>query len=125
MTVGAALTAGVLGRCPRCGDGRLFAGYLKLAPACRACGADFTMADVGDGATVFVILIVGAFVVPAALVAQLAYGWPVWASAALAAALTLGLSLALLPVAKGVLFTLQWTHKAGEGRVDGGAGGPD
>lgn len=76
------------------------------------------MADVGDGATVFVILCVGALAVPAAFVAQFGFHWAPWASVGLAALLTLALSLALLPVAKGVLFTLQWAHKAGEGRVD-------
>ncbi len=76
------------------------------------------MADVGDGATVFVILIVGALVVPVAFVMQMVFHWAPWASAVLACVLTLILSLVLLPVAKGVLFTLQWTHKAGEGRVE-------
>lgn len=117
MSVASAFRAGVFGRCPRCGEGALFSGYLRLAPRCGSCDADFTMADVGDGATVFVILIVGALVVPVAFVLQFAFGWPVWASAGLAGALTLGLSLALLPVVKGVLFALQWTHKSGEGRV--------
>jgi uncharacterized protein (DUF983 family) len=45
MSVASALRAGVLGRCPRCGEGKLFASYLKLAPACASCRADFTMAD--------------------------------------------------------------------------------
>ena len=76
------------------------------------------MADIGDGATVFVILIVGALVVPVAFILQMAFHWAPWASAVLACALTVILSLVLLPVAKGVLFALQWTHKAGEGRVE-------
>ena len=117
MSVAGAVLAGIRGRCPRCGEGRLYLRYLRLADACNACGADFTMADIGDGAAVFVILIVGALVVPVAFVMQFAFHWSPWASAALACALTLVLSAALLPIAKGVLFTLQWTHKAGEGRV--------
>jgi uncharacterized protein (DUF983 family) len=114
--VAAAIRAGLRGRCPRCGEGALFEHYLKLAPACTRCGADFRMADIGDGATVFVILIVGALAVPTALVAQFGFHWPLWASFALACAATVGLSLWLLPLTKGLLFTLQWTHKAGEGR---------
>ena len=116
MTVANAVLAGIRGRCPRCGEGRLFARYLRLADKCGACGADFSMADVGDGATVFVILIVGALVVPVAFIMQFAFHWPPWASAVLASVLTLLFSAVLLPIAKGVLFTLQWTHKAGEGR---------
>ena len=118
MSVGAAIAAGLHGRCPRCGKGALFSGYLKLAPACATCGADFSMADLGDGATVFVILIVGALAVPAAFVAQFGFGWPPLAGAGLAVVLALVLTLWLLPAAKGVLFTLQWTHKAGEGRAE-------
>ena len=76
------------------------------------------MADVGDGAAVFVILIVGALGVPVAFVAQFVFGWTPWASVGLAVALTLVLALLLLPVTKGVLFTLQWLHKAGEGRTE-------
>jgi uncharacterized protein (DUF983 family) len=118
LNASAAALAGVRGRCPRCGKGKLFSGYLRLAQRCNACDADFTMADVGDGATVFVILIVGALVVPVAFVMQIAFHWPPWSSAVLAGVLTLLLCLVLLPVAKGVLFALQWAHKAGEGRVE-------
>lgn len=118
MTVAGAFRAGARGRCPQCGAGRLFDGYLRFAPRCAACGEDFRTADVGDGATVFVILVVGAVAVPAAFILQFGFGWPVWASVGLAGGLTLGLSLLLLPPAKGVLFALQWAHKAGAGRID-------
>jgi uncharacterized protein (DUF983 family) len=106
------------GRCPKCARGPLFSSYLKLAPRCTQCGADFSMADVGDGATVFVILIVGALAVPVAFIAQFAFGMGPLASAGLAVAAALALSLALLPATKGVLFALQWAHRAGEGRAD-------
>jgi uncharacterized protein (DUF983 family) len=116
--VGAALRAGVLGRCPKCGQGSLFAKYLRIADACGACGADFTMADSGDGPTVFVILIVGALAVPFVMVLQFAFAWPLWAVGIAGLAFTLGLCFALLPVFKGVLFTLQWAHGAREGRLE-------
>jgi uncharacterized protein (DUF983 family) len=113
----AALGRGVRGRCPACGKGKLFSGLLRLRPACDQCGADFSMADVGDGAAVFVILIVGALVVPVGMVVQLGFGWSAFATIALASALTIALCLFLLPAAKGALFALQWAHKAGEGRT--------
>lgn len=116
--VGAAIRAGVLGRCPKCGQGRLYATYLKIADACPQCGADFTMADSGDGPTVFVILIVGALVVPLIFVLQFAFHWPLWAVGAAGVIATLGLTFALLPVFKSVLFTLQWAHGAREGRLE-------
>jgi uncharacterized protein (DUF983 family) len=116
--VGAALRAGVLGRCPKCGQGRLYAKYLRIADRCGACGADFSIADSGDGPAVFVILVVGALAVPFVLVLQLGFGWPLWAVGVAGLLFTLGLSLALLPVFKGVLFTLQWAHGAREGRLE-------
>jgi uncharacterized protein (DUF983 family) len=115
--VGAAIRAGVLGRCPKCGKGRLYASYLRLADKCGACGADFSMADSGDGAIVFVILVVGALAVPFVLVLQLAFGLPLWFVALSGLVFVAGLSLVLLPVFKGVLFTLQWVHGAREGRL--------
>ena len=116
--VGAAIRAGVLGRCPKCGQGALYAKYLKIADRCGACGADFSMADSGDGPTVFVILVVGALVVPLIFVLQFAFQWPLWAVGLAGLVATLGFTLALLPVFKGVLFTLQWTHGAREGRLE-------
>ena len=54
---------GLRGRCPRCGEGRLFHGFLSLRPACERCGLDYGFADAGDGPAVFVILIGGFIVV--------------------------------------------------------------
>ena len=47
------------GRCPRCGEGKLFAGFLNLAPACDKCGLSYDRLDQGDGPAVFIILIAG------------------------------------------------------------------
>ena len=60
------LLSGLAGRCPNCGDGDLFDGFLKVAARCEACGHDLARADSGDGPAVFVILIAGflLFVVP-------------------------------------------------------------
>ena len=51
--------AGLACRCPNCGEGPLFAGFLKVSPRCEACGLDLAKADSGDGPAVFVILIAG------------------------------------------------------------------
>ena len=74
--------AGLTGRCPKCGKGPLFDGYLKFAPRCSACGADFTMADTGDGASVFVMFLVGAIVVPLAFILQFSAHAPTWVTIA-------------------------------------------
>lgn len=77
---------GLLCRCPRCGKGKLFDGFLTLKPDCESCGLDFTFADAGDGPAIFVIMIAGAIVVGAALITEVKYQPPYWVHAALAPA---------------------------------------
>jgi uncharacterized protein (DUF983 family) len=105
--------AGLRLRCPQCGEGEVFQSYLKLRERCRACGADFRIADAGDGPAVFVILAVGAVATPFIFVMQ-ALGAPVAVALGVTLIVAIGLSLALLPPFKATLFALQWKHKAGE-----------
>jgi uncharacterized protein (DUF983 family) len=113
------VVASVLGRCPRCGKGSLFGGYLKVAPRCGACGLDFSMFDAGDGPAVFVILIVGGIVAGSALFVEVRYQPPYWVHAAIWIPTILILSAAMLRFAKSLLLVLQYRHKAGEGRLKG------
>ncbi len=108
--------AGLRGKCPRCGEGALFESYLKFAPRCAACGADFTIADAGDGPAVFVILIVGALVTPLLFILQFGVGAPGWLAVGITLAAAAILCVLALPPFKGVLFALQWRHKASEAR---------
>jgi uncharacterized protein (DUF983 family) len=112
-----AIRAGLAARCPKCGKGKLFDGYLKFAPRCNACGADFTMADTGDGAAVFVMFLVGAIVVPLAFVLQFSAHAPTWLTMAITIFAAIALSLGFLRPFKAVLFALQWAHKAEEGKL--------
>ena len=101
-------------RCPQCGQGELFQGYLKFRDHCRVCAADFRVADAGDGPAVFVILIVGAIVAPLLFILQFGLDLPAWLALTLTMAAAIALCLALLPPFKSVLFALQWKHKARE-----------
>jgi len=114
-----ALATGLSGRCPRCGKGRLFAGFLKIADRCPACDLDYSYVDSGDGPAVFVILIAGAVVAAAALIVEVNYMPPYWVHALLWLPLAVLLPLALLRPFKGVLTALQYKHKAREGRMEG------
>ncbi len=109
---------GIRGRCPRCGEGKLFQGFLSLKPRCERCGLDFNFADAGDGPAVFVILIGGALVVFAALITEVAYQPPYWLHAALWLPLVLLLTLGPLRPIKGLLIALQYHHKAAPGRLE-------
>jgi uncharacterized protein (DUF983 family) len=110
--------AGVRCRCPRCGRGRLFTGFLTLAPACESCGLDYGFADAGDGPAVFVILIAGFLVVGAAVIVEFVWRPPYWVHALLWGPMILIVTLGLLRPLKGLLVALQFHHKAEEGRPD-------
>jgi len=112
------IAKGLRGRCPRCGEGKLFDGFLGLRKACDRCGLDFDFADAGDGPAVFVILIGGFIVVFAALITEFAYQPPYWMHAALWLPLILIVTLAPLRLIKGLLIALQYHHKAAEGRIE-------
>ena len=109
---------GLRGRCPRCGAGHLFQGFLTLRPRCEHCGLDFGFADAGDGPAVFVILFGGFVVVFAALIVEIMYRPPYWVHAVLWLPLILLVTLVPLRALKGLLIALQYHHKAAEGRLE-------
>ena len=110
---------GMRGRCPRCGEGRLFSGFLGVQPRCQACGLDFSFIDSGDGPAVFIIMIVGFIVVGLALYVEFTFAPPLWVHALLWVPLILGLSIGLLRPLKGFLIAQQYRHRAEEGRIEG------
>jgi uncharacterized protein (DUF983 family) len=112
------LLAGLAGRCPNCGEGHLFEGFLKVSPSCEACGFDLAKADSGDGPAVFVILIAGFIVAFSALLVEIAYRPPIWLHLVLWIPATLIISLALLRPLKGVMLGSQFMNKASEARRD-------
>ena len=105
------IRAGLRCRCPNCGKGPLYAGFLKVVERCAVCGFDFTRLNTGDGAAVFVMQIAGAPVVFGALFIQIAYDPPIWAMLAVALPLVLGLSLGLMRPGKGVMIALQMRNR--------------
>ena len=111
------IATGLLGRCPRCHKGRLFAGFLTVDKKCEACGLDYSFADAGDGPAIFVMLISGFIVVGAALIVEVVYQPPFWLHAALWGPLILAVTLLPLRLIKGLLIVLQYHHDAAEGRV--------
>jgi len=114
------LLAGMTCRCPRCGQGKLFDGFLTLKPRCESCGLDYDFADAGDGPAVFIILLAGFLVVFAALFVEFAYQPPFWVHALLWAPLILIVTLGPLRPMKSLMIALQYHHRAAEGRLTPG-----
>jgi uncharacterized protein (DUF983 family) len=108
---------GIACKCPRCGKGRLFAGFLTLRSRCEICGLDYAFIDAGDGPAVFIVLIAGAIVVGCALIVEVKYQPPLWVHAALWLPLTLAVTLWPLRAMKSLLTALQFHHKAAPGRL--------
>jgi len=96
------------GRCPNCGEGRLFRAFLKVADRCEVCGEEFHHHRADDFPAYLVIVLVGHIVVPLVLHVETAYAPAYWIHAALWLPLTIGLSLALLQPVKGAVVALQW-----------------
>ena len=109
-----AAVAGFLGRCPACGRGPLFKGFLTVVPACAACGQDLSGQDSGDGPVAFIILVAGFIVLGAALVVEVRYGWPVWLHLLVWLPLALALCLGMMRPLKGALIGLQFKHRRDE-----------
>lgn len=120
--VWSAMKRGLRGRCPRCGEGRLFRAFLKVADTCSHCGQDFSGHRADDLPAYLVIVIVGHIVVPLALSIETHYAPPVALQLSIYLPLTLILSLALLQPVKGVVVALQWAlrmHGFDEAPADG------
>jgi uncharacterized protein (DUF983 family) len=109
---------GPMCRCPRCGKGRLFQGFLTARPRCEVCGLDYSFIDAGDGPAVFITFFAGFVVVGSALAVEVAYQPPFWVHAVLWTPLILLTTIGPLRPMKGLLIALQYRHKAAEGRLE-------
>src|SRR3954463_10436709 len=114
-TLTEAALRGIACRCPRCGKGKLYAGFIDLRPRCEACGLDYAFIDAGDGPAIFIIMIAGAIVVGTALIGEIKSQPPFWLHAALWLPLILATTLLPLRSMKSLLIALQFHHKAAPG----------
>jgi len=103
-----AMWRGFRGRCPACGEGRLFRSFLKVNESCSECGEELHHHRADDFPAYLVIVIVGHIVVPLVLAVETHLTPSYWIHLALWLPLTLGLSLALLQPVKGAVVALQW-----------------
>ena len=111
------LQTGLRGRCPRCGKGHLFDGFLKIRPSCEVCGLDYSFADPADGPAFFVMMFVCVPAVAFPLWLELAYQPPTWVHLVTTLPLILLTCIPPLQPLKGWLVASQYVHKAEEGRL--------
>ena len=108
VSISKAMWRGFLGRCPNCGEGRLFGRFLKVKDACDACGEEFHHHRADDFPAYLVIVVVGHIIVPLVLSVETHYAPSYWVHLALWLPLTLIMSLGLLQPTKGLVVALQW-----------------
>jgi uncharacterized protein (DUF983 family) len=99
---------GFRGRCPRCGEGKLFRAFLKVDNNCSVCNLDFTPHRADDLPAYLVIVIVGHLLVPIILWIETDYSPPVWLQLSIYLPFTVVASLLLLQPVKGAVVGMQW-----------------
>lgn len=104
-----AIRKGLRGRCPNCGEGRMFRSYLKVNDTCPHCGEELFHQRADDAPPYMTIFVVG-HIVGACMILIEEY-WPdapIWLHAMVWPTLALILSLWFLPIIKGGLIAHQW-----------------
>jgi uncharacterized protein (DUF983 family) len=104
-----AIARGLKRRCPACGNGRAFSGYLRQVEDCSQCGEHLGHIRADDFPPYLTILLVGHLVVPTLLMVEQTYQWPVGLHMVVWPAMTLALALICLPVLKGGVLGLMWS----------------
>ncbi|MDF1607091.1 DUF983 domain-containing protein [Hoeflea sp. YIM 152468] len=115
-----AVKRGLLGRCPQCGDGKLFKSYLKPADECAVCGEELYHQRADDFPPYLAIFIVGHIVVAGFMMAD---SWLIlesWQHLMIWIPISIVLCLSILPPLKGAVIGLQWAL-----RMHGFGGEPD
>lgn len=98
-------------RCPNCGQGKLFASYLKQVEHCAACGERYAHIRSDDAAPWLTILVVGHIVIPLVIFTEKRVSWPEWESMTVWPGLTLVLALLILPYSKAIFLSAIWATK--------------
>ncbi len=106
-----AMIRGANKRCPRCGKGRLYESYVKIAPACTICGLDFSGHRADDAPPYITIFLVGHVTIPLALAMKQLLEPPLWLQFVIWLPIILAATFWLLPLSKGALIGLQWANR--------------
>jgi uncharacterized protein (DUF983 family) len=110
------IKVGLRGRCPCCGKGRLFKGFLTLAPKCEVCDLDYSFADPADGPAFFAMMIMAIPVGILAVWIELIYEPPLWVHLVTTVPFMFLACVPVLRPFKGIMVASQYLHKAEEAR---------
>jgi len=105
---------GIRARCPRCGKGPVFKGYLSLRESCPECGLDYKFADPADGPAFFVMCAVGVVGMIAFMIFEFTVHPPVWVHFLVTFPVLAAMCLSVLRPFKGWMVSEQYFHKAEE-----------
>jgi uncharacterized protein (DUF983 family) len=107
-----AMGRGALCRCPKCGEGHLFRGYLKVNDTCSVCGEELFHHRADDLPPYLSIVIVGHILIGVMLEIEMRFQDvnPMWYLATLVP-LAIVMPLAMLPSIKGAVVGLQWANR--------------
>jgi len=119
----APLGTAMLGRCPRCGQGKLFSGVLNIREGCDVCGLDLRGVDTGDGAAALVILVLGFIIVGLAFWVDIRFEPPLWVHAVIWPLVTVPAAILMIRPLKAGLVWSQYRNRRTE--MDASGTGPD
>ena len=97
--------------CPKCGEGHLFDGYLKVVDECPVCAEEMYHHRADDGPAYLTILIVGHLL---AILIHFVWQWyrpEPMVMATIFGVFAVALSLFLLPRLKGLVVAIQWSRR--------------
>lgn len=110
-SAGAGFKRGLARKCPACGEGKLFRGYLKVEPTCSVCGHDNGQYRADDGPAYFTILLVGHLVIAPLLCFSIIWQASPWVVVPLMLGGIALVTLTALPFIKGAFIGVQWATK--------------
>jgi uncharacterized protein (DUF983 family) len=108
------VASGLFLKCPACGKGRVYKGFLKPADKCSECGLEISKHDAGDGPAYFVMFITSFLITALAAIMEIKYSPETWVFIVTIIPVLLISSISLLIIFKSLFISIQYKLKLGE-----------
>lgn len=106
-----AVKNGLRCRCPKCGEGKLFASYAKSVETCDSCGEEIFHHRADDLPAYLNLAITGHVVVGLYLLTDRYYDMSPWVEVSMWAFFAVVMTVLLLQPIKGAVIGLQWANR--------------